>query len=547
MRLAGWAVALAVGVSGVTVVGCGPVRSPCTASTCSDGCCSELTGACIAATSSSECGTRGETCKACRPTEVCTLGGCTASMPVAVAGGTAGGTSGGVAGGTAGGAAGGGMSGGIPGGCPATPCGSQEVCQTGACRWNDASLASLTVAPASLSFTPSQTMYAVSVPTGTPSVVVTAAVAQPARATVRINGTVTASGAPDTVTLTGGSATVTVRVDAESGISRTYSVVVLASGTTNQQAYVKASNTGAGDYFGFRLSLSGDGSTLAVGAFAEDSNATGVNGSQADTSAFNSGAVYVFTRTGNTWAQQAYLKASNTDARLTFGESVALSADGSTLAVGASSETSNATGVNGNQADTSAANSGAVYVFTRTGSTWAQQAYLKASNTGTSDLFGEGVALSADGDTLAVGAVGEASNAIGVNGNQADNSAANSGAVYVFTRTGSTWAQQAYLKASNTGTGGRFGFSVALSGDGDTLAVGAVGEASNATGVNGNQADNTATLAGAVYVFTRTGSTWAQQAYLKASNTGAGGRFGFSVALSGDGDTLAVGPATPPE
>jgi hypothetical protein len=278
-------------------------------------------------------------------------------------------------------------------------------------------------------------MYVVSVPAGTSSVVVTAAVAQPARATVRVNGTVTSSGAPTSVTLTGGVATVTVRVDAESGVSRTYSVVVVVSGTTSQQAYAKASNTGANDSFGSSVALSGDGSTLAVAAPFEDSNATGVSGNQADNSATDSGAVYVFTRTGSTWAQQAYVKASNTEAGDNFGSRVALSSDGSTLAVAAPSEDSNATGVNGNQADNSATESGAVYVFTRTGSTWAQQAYVKASNTGADDYFGSRVALNADGSTLAVGASGEASNATGVNGNQADNSATRAGAVYVYVFT----------------------------------------------------------------------------------------------------------------
>jgi hypothetical protein len=300
--------------------------------------------------------------------------------------------------------------------------------------------------------------------------------------------------------------------------------------TWAQEAYIKASNTDAGDQFGYSVALSGD--ILAVGARSETSNATGVNGNQADNSAFTSGAVYVFRRSGSTWAQEAYLKASNTGVGDSFGSAVAL--DGDTLAVSAISEDSNATSVNGNQADNSASSSGAVYVFRRSGSTWAQEAYLKASNTEANDQFGASVALS--GDTLAVGA-GEDSNATGVNGNQADNSANGSGAVYVFRRSGSTWAQEAYLKASNTGANDLFGYSVALSGD--TLAVGAYYEASNATGVNGNQADNSATDSGAVYMFRRSGSTWAQEAYLKASNTGAGDQFGHAVAL--DGDTLAVG------
>ena len=196
-----------------------------------------------------------------------------------------------------------------------------------------------------------------------------------------------------------------------------------------------------------------------------------------------------------------YVKASNTGASSAFGYSVALSADGNTLAVGAPSEASNATGIGGDQTNNSASQSGAVYVFSRSGSTWSQQAYVKASNTGAFDSFGASVALSADGNTLAVGANLEASNATGIGGNQASNSSPASGAVYVFSRSGSTWVQQAYVKASNTETDDNFGHSVALSADGNTLAVGAYGEDSNATGVGGNQADNAAPDAGAVYLY----------------------------------------------
>jgi len=301
--------------------------------------------------------------------------------------------------------------------------------------------------------------------------------------------------------------------------------------TFQQQAYLKASNTGASDSFGISVALAGD--TLVVGAFQEDSNATGVNGNQADNTASDSGAAYVFTRSGTTWSQQAYLKASNTGISDLFGISVALAGD--TLVVGAYREDSNATGVNGNQADNTAGDSGAAYVFTRNGTNWSQQAYLKASNTGASDAFGSSVTLA--GDTLVVAAHVEDSNATGVNGNQADNSALSSGAAYVFTRSGTNWSQQAYLKASNTGASDIFGSSVTLAGD--TLVVGAYFEASNATGINGNQADNSALNSGAAYVFTRSGTNWSQQAYLKASNTGASDWFGISVALAGD--TLVVG------
>ena len=168
-----------------------------------------------------------------------------------------------------------------------------------------------------------------------------------------------------------------------------------------------------------------------------------------------------------------------------------------TLAVGARSEDSNASGVDGDQGNNDATNAGAVYVLVRDGTTWSQQAYLKASNTGTGDAFGWSVSLS--GDTLAVGANREASNATGMNGDQTNNSSTNAGAVYVFVRDGSTWSQQAYLKASNTGAGDEFGNSASLSGD--TLAVGAYLETSNATGVDGDQTNNSANTAGAVYTF----------------------------------------------
>ena len=308
-------------------------------------------------------------------------------------------------------------------------------------------------------------------------------------------------------------------------------------------SFIKASNVGEGDRFGFSLALSSDGNTLAVGAINEDSAATGIDGNQADNSAAEAGAVYVFTRSGSQWSQQTYVKTSNASAGDEFGFSLALSSDSNTLAVGAPLEDSGATGINGHQADNSAAEAGAVYVFTRSGGTWSQQAYVKASNTGGGDRFGSSVALSSDGNTLAVGARNEASATTGVNRDQTDNAAAGAGAVYLFTRSGGTWSQQSYIKPSNTGASDGFAVSLALSGDGNMLVVGAPFEDSAATGVNGNQTDNSAERAGAVYVFQRSGGTWSQQAYVKASNTEANDEFGVHVALSGDGSTLAVGAA----
>ncbi len=313
-----------------------------------------------------------------------------------------------------------------------------------------------------------------------------------------------------------------------------------ATGAWSQEAYIKASNSDKSDFFGVSLSLSGDGSALAVGAILEASAATGIGGTQADNSAIGSGAVYVFRRAAGVWSQEAYVKASNTDASDQFGHSVSLSGDGSTLAVGARQEASAATGIGGTQADNSAGSSGAVYVFRSAAGLWSQEAYVKASNSDTGDQFGYSVALSGDGSTLAVGAIQEDSAATGIGGTQSNN-AVGSGAVYVFRRAASAWTQEAYVKASNTDEGDGFGWHVSLSGDGSTLAVGAFQEASATTGIGGTQADNSAFQSGAVYVFRRAAGGWSQEAYVKASNTDAGDRFGYSVVLSDDGSTLAVG------
>ena len=312
-------------------------------------------------------------------------------------------------------------------------------------------------------------------------------------------------------------------------------------GAWSQQAYIKASNTGTLDDFGSAVSLSSDGNTLAVGASLEDGSSTGVNGSQ-DNNSSATGAVYLFrfNTTSNIWSQQAYIKASNSGDSDQFGGSVDLSDDGNTLAVGAPGEDGSSTGVNGLQNNDST-DTGAVYLFRFSSSIWSQQAYIKVSNTGQDDQLGQSVSLSADGNTLAVGARLEDGASTGVNVAQNNNST-DTGAVYVFRFSSSIWSQQAYIKASNTGADDRFGQSVSLSANGNTLAVGAIFEDSLITGVNGLQ-NNNASNSGAVYLFRfSTGSsTWTQQAYIKASNTGTGDQFGQSVSLSADGNILAVG------
>ncbi len=289
-----------------------------------------------------------------------------------------------------------------------------------------------------------------------------------------------------------------------------------------------------------------------MSAYWEASNATGVNGNQRDESIPQAGAVYVFTRAGGTWTQQAYIKASNTGEAGTadtfgegdqFGWSLALSGAGNTIAVGAITEDSASAGVNGDQRNNSSQGAGAVYVFTRSGGAWMQHAYVKPSNVDAGDMFGYSVALSRDGFTLAASSFDEDGSGRGVNP-LSDNRNAGSGAVYVFARAAANWSQQAYIKPSNSEPQDSFGVHVALSDDGATLLAGSLDEDCPANGVNpgGCENDWNSDLSmGAAYVFARAGGTWTQQAFLKPSNTGANDWFGARVALSGDGNTAAIG------
>jgi hypothetical protein len=221
-----------------------------------------------------------------------------------------------------------------------------------------------------------------------------------------------------------------------------------------------------------------------VGAVNEASCATGVNGDQTSNSCPGSGAVYVFTRTAGIWTQQAFVKASNSSGQFGWG----LALKGNTLVVGAPSEASCATGIDGNQADKGCPGAGAVYIFTRTNTLWSQIAYVKAVHPGLQSFAGSfGNILAFDGTALAVGAA-DNNCATGFNPSPGSNDCTVSGAVYLFNRTVTGWAQRAYVKASNTEPYDFFGAGIAIAGN--TLVVGAIYEDSCATGINGNQTDN---------------------------------------------------------
>jgi hypothetical protein len=210
-----------------------------------------------------------------------------------------------------------------------------------------------------------------------------------------------------------------------------------------------------------------------------------------------SGAAYVYVRTGTTWTQQAKLTASDAAPIDDFGWHLSL--DGNTALVTAIWD------------DDNGHDSGSAYVFTRTGTTWTEQAKLTASDGVADDHFGYCSAL--DGDTAYIGA------------NWDDDNGDGSGSLYVFVRSGTTWTQQAKLLALDGQAGDRFGGYVASSGD--TALIGAYYDDDN--GVD----------SGSVYVFTRSGTNWTQQEKFSPADGAAGDTFGQPICI--DGDTAIIG------
>ncbi len=258
--------------------------------------------------------------------------------------------------------------------------------------------------------------------------------------------------------------------------------------TPVEVAKLLADDGATNDFFGFSVALSGD--TAVIGAFRDSDDVKGVD----------SGSAYVFTRSGTNWSQQAKLTAADGTANDTFGGSVALSGD--TAVIGALRDGDDVNGVD----------SGSAYVFTRSGTTWSQQTKLTASDGAAGDVFSISVALS--GDTAVIGA------------DLDDNKGDNSGAAYVFTRSGTTWRQQAKLTADDGAADDIFGIRVALSGD--TAVIGAARD--------DDKGDNS----GAAYIFIRSGTSWSQQAKLTAADGAANDRFGTRVAISGNAAVIGA-------
>ncbi|MCR6641112.1 MAG: T9SS type A sorting domain-containing protein [Sporocytophaga sp.] len=259
------------------------------------------------------------------------------------------------------------------------------------------------------------------------------------------------------------------------------------------QSEILASDGQVKDNFGMQLNLSGDGSTLLVGAQRKT----------IDTNNYQ-GKVYVFSRNGNKWDETASLIAYDGAASDQFGYSVGLSDDGTTAIVGA-------TKANGNR--------GKAYVYFRTGSTWELQGELVAPIRTAGDAFGGAIKLTADGNIAFVSAYRKGT--IGVTTQQ--------GYVYVFTRTGTSWNYLATIQPSDKASYDHFGTSLDASSDGKILVIGSLNKKlSNLDGV------------GKAYYFEKEGNNWIERSSFTAPDAAEGDYFGI-VSLSDDGNTLLIG------
>ena len=315
------------------------------------------------------------------------------------------------------------------------------------------------------------------------------------------------------------------------------------------------------EFFGYAVAISGNGLYAVTGATQAD------GGAGDPTADAGQGYVYHRTAVGEAWTLQATLVPSDAELVGRFGRDVAINTDGTYIIVGASNQDTDGeggevdsgaayvftrTGTNWTEQQKLVASdaqeddgfglaidinedaniaviaspneyggagdpkvlAGCVYVFTRSGSTWTEAARIQPSGLVAVDLFGNGVAISKDGNYIAIGAYGD------------DTETSGAGAVYIYTGSGSSWTEQAKLTASDAASSAKFGWDVDLNGDGTYLAVGAQGDSSNR---------------GKAYVFTRSASTWTEQDILTASDVAPSDYYGYSVAIDENGETLVVG------
>ena len=276
-----------------------------------------------------------------------------------------------------------------------------------------------------------------------------------------------------------------------------YIFVRSESGWT-REAKLTASDKESTDYFGYSVSISGDGSRCIVGAYQKDPDAIS-----------NAGLAYVFVRSGYSWIEEAKIKATDKQANDIFAFSVFMNYDGTRCIVSAHQEDPGTT-----------SDAGSAYVFVRSGSTWTEEAKLIASDKAATDNFSYSVAISGDGTRCIVGS------------RLANYSAlADAGAAYIFVRTDTSWAQETKLISSHRTASDYFGTSVSISFDGSRCIVGSP-----------NDDDSTTVKdTGAAFIFIRSGTNWIEEAMLSLTSKVASDLFGQSVSISNDGTRCIVG------
>lgn len=261
---------------------------------------------------------------------------------------------------------------------------------------------------------------------------------------------------------------------------------------SSEEAILIADDKLANARFGRSVSLSSDGSRLTVGAYLFQGTLAG------------QGKVYVFTRTGSTWAQEAAFVASDPFASANFGQSVSISGDGARIAVGA-------WGFGGTYSS-----QGKAYVFSRTGTTWTQEAAITPSDAAANSSFGFVVNISLDSTRMIIGA------------KDATYTLTNQGKAYIYSRSGATWTQEAIIVAGDPVASSSFGYGVSINSDGTRVAIGA-------PLFNGNLSAQ-----GKFYIFVRSGTTWTQEAAFIASDPVASSMYGAVLCLNSDATRLVV-------
>jgi hypothetical protein len=385
-------------------------------------------------------------------------------------------------------------------------------------------------------------------------------VTAPGASAITLDGATLASGFPSmphALAVGENQTSIQVRVNE---VSRTFHIVIdrTQSHVPTEYAFLKASNLESGDKFGYAVAAMDD--QIWVSAPDEDSATTSGSGNGAT----DSGALYVFTRSGSTWGQSALFKGTF-DPEAHYGSAIAVSPSvafasapnedvehagvgslywflpntSTWLALGrrGPADPANVSGygtalaLDGDTLAISDRLPGSVHILR--GPAWNEEKVIRPANVEIGDSFGATIALK--GDLLIVGARDDSSTGAGVFGTSVptDNNSLYSGAVYVFRSDGGAWNLDSFIKAPNSDAYDKFGYVVAF--DGQTLVVGVPDEASGSQ----LQSDNSAPSAGAVYTFVRENGTWRQEAYLKSPAPGTNMYFGATVDIRGD--LLAAG------